>query len=124
MTTKKHSLPQLPLRLHAATLASAENLAAIAHSEGIELGDKDGVSTPHLHTILYLMRDRCIEAELELQPWLGDKWIELSEIATVLETLGHMIVSEGLDELAGHNASWYMDAARVIELTAQDKGES
>ena len=42
----------------------------------------------------------------------------------MLETLGHMIVSEGLDELAGHNASWYMDAARVIELTAQEKGES
>ena len=62
MKPKKHSLPQLPPRLYAATLASAENLTAIAHSEGIELGDKKGISTPHLHTILYLIRDRCIEA--------------------------------------------------------------
>ena len=117
------SLPQLPPRLHAATLASAENLTAIAHSEGIELGDKDGVSTPHLHTILYLLRNRCIEAEQELQPWLGDRMIELSQIATVLGTLGHFIISEWLDELVGHNASWFMDAARVIEA-AQGRSNS
>ncbi len=37
----------------------------------------------------------------------------------MLETLGHFIISEGLDELAGHNASWFMDAAMVIEQVTQ-----
>lgn len=122
MDTKKNSLPQLPPRLHAATLASADNLTAIAHSEGIELGGKRGEALPHLITILHLIRERCIQSELELQPWLGDRSIELSEIATVLETLAHWIISEGIEELAGHRASWFMDAANVIEQIAQDKG--
>ena len=48
-----HSLPDLPPRLKSAVLAAADNLAAIAHFEGIELGDHQGEATPHLITLLY-----------------------------------------------------------------------
>jgi len=48
METKKQSLPQLPPRLKAETLASADNLTAIAHSEDVQLGGKNGEAFPLL----------------------------------------------------------------------------
>ena len=110
-----HALPQLPPRLQAATLAAADNLTAIAHSEGLELGGKRGEALPHLITILYTIRERCVQMEREPQPWMMDRMITPTEIATVLETIAHWMVSEGMEELADHNASWFSDAALVVE---------
>src|SRR5262245_39704678 len=112
--TQWHSLPDLPPRLKSAVLA-AENLTAIAHSEGIELDDQKGEATPHLVSILYHLREGCRAAEREPQPWLGDQTITLSEIASVLETIAQTMVSDGQYELAGRNPSWFTDAATVIE---------
>ena len=70
--TQWHSLPGLPPRLKAAVLAAAESITAIAHSEGIELGDQKGEATPHLISILYHRRDACKAAELE--PHAGLAW--------------------------------------------------
>ena len=73
---------------------------------------------PHLITILYLLRERCVEAELEPQPYLGNTIITLNEIATVLETIGHILVSDEAHDLADRNPSWFMDAANVVERIA------
>jgi hypothetical protein len=111
-------LPELPPRLKSATLASAENLTAIAHSEGIKLADKRLKPLPHLETMLYLIREGCIDVEKGLTLYLGNQWIKPSEIAAVLETIAAEMVSDNVEELAGHNASWYLDAANVVEQMA------
>jgi hypothetical protein len=108
------SLPKLPPRLEAATLAAADNLAAIAAAEGILLGGERDETLPHLITILYLLRERCVKTPTRSAPVL----IEPVEIATVLETISQYLVSEGIKELAGHNASWYRDAAASVETIA------
>ena len=46
--------------------------------------------------------------------------IALSEIAAVLETVGQIIVSEGMAEFAGVNASWYRDAAAMVDQADRD----
>ncbi len=114
----KQVLPDLPPRLKAATLAAADNLTAIAHSEGLELGGERGEAKPPLITILYLLRERCVEAELEPQPYLGDQTITSQEIATVLETITHWMISEDMVEFLGYNPSWFSDAAAVVEQIA------
>jgi hypothetical protein len=64
------------------------------------------------------MREGCIDVEKGLTLYLGDQWIKPTEIAAVLETIAAEMVSDGKEELAGHNASWYLDAANVIEQMA------
>ncbi len=118
---KKHSLPQLPPRLHSATLAAADHLTAIAHSEDIQLTEANGAAKEHLVTILYMFRERVAQSEQQLQPHLGDQLISPQDIATVLETIATLLVSDGTMELAGHNPSWFDDAARVIERLAQER---
>lgn len=105
------TLPKLPPRLKAATLAAADNLAAIAAAEGMVLAGERNEALPHLITMLYLIRERCALAPARPAPGL----IELDEIAAVLETIAHQMVGEGIKELAGHNASWFTDAAAVVE---------
>ncbi len=111
----KQILPKLPPRLHSAVLAAADNITAIAHSEDIELGNERGVSTPYLHTILYMIREQCVQNELKLQPHLDDQLITLGEIVVVLETIGQILMSDETYELAGRNPSWFMDAANLLE---------
>ncbi len=89
----KHSLPQLPDRLHSAVLAAADNLAAIAHSEGIELTKESGAATDFLVTILYLLREQVAQSEKQSQPHLGDHLITPKDIAAVLETIANLLVS-------------------------------
>lgn len=115
------SLPKLPPRLEAATLATADNLAAIAATERLALVGERGEALPHLVTILYILRERCAQARLEPRP--NDRLIELGEIAAVLEFIGQWMVSEGMEELAGYNASWFKDAAGVVEQLAAMWGE-
>lgn len=111
------TLPSLPPRLEAATLAAADNLAAIAAAESIQLAGERGEALPHLITILYTLRERCAHAPARPAPGL----IEPAEVAAVLETIAHQMVGEGLKELAGHNASWFSDAAAVVEqLTVRE----
>jgi hypothetical protein len=105
------TLPKLPSRLEAATLTAADNLAAIAAAEGIRLAGERGEVLPHLITMLYFIRERCAQAPARPAPSL----IEPAEIAAVLETIAHQMVGEGLKDLAGHNASWFKDAAAVVE---------
>ena len=69
MKPQKHSLPQLPPRLKAATLAAADNLTAIAHSDGVELTDTDGAAKDPLITVLYMLGERIVQAEREVQRW-------------------------------------------------------
>lgn len=109
----RSALPSLPPRLQAATLAAADNLAAIAAAEGVALVGGRGEAAPHLLTILYTLRERCALARSE--PRLGDRLIEPAEVAAVLEFVGQWMVSEGIEELAGYNASWFKDAAGVVE---------
>jgi hypothetical protein len=116
---KVYNLPDLPPRLKSATLAAAENLAAIAHSEGLELGDPQGEATPHLATLLYYFRQRCKDSKLEPQPVLVDKFIPPQEIAAVLETIARMMVSEGIEEFTGHDSNWFTNAALVVEQMVQ-----
>ncbi len=120
----KQALPTLPARLESAVLAAADTLTAIAHDEGIELGGLRGEARPHLHTILYVLRNRCVEAEREPQPYLGDQTITPAEIASVLETVAQVMMSEGIEELAGCNPSWFTDAAVVVERLAQAAARS
>lgn len=108
------SLPKLPPRLKAATLAAADNLAAIAAAEDIQLEGERGEALPHLITMLYLIRERC--TLVPARP--ASSLIEPSEIAAVLETISHQMVGEGMKELAGHHASWFKDAATVVEQLA------
>ena len=117
MTT--HSLPDLPPRLKSAVLAAADNITAIAHSEGIAMSGERGEATEYLLTIIYLMRERCFHVEHELQPYLGDQLITLSEIATVLETIGQIMRSDENFDFADHNPSWFMDAANLLEQIAE-----
>lgn len=114
------SLPQLPPRLESAVLATAEHLTAIAHAEGIELGGKRGKALPHMEAILDLLHERCVEAELEPQPWLMDQLITPAEIASVLETIAQVMMSDEVMELAGHNPSWFRDAAAVVERVGRN----
>jgi hypothetical protein len=111
-------LPELPPRLKSATLASAENLTAIAHSEGIKLADKGRNPLPHFETVLHLILEGCIDVEQGAELHLGNQWIKPSEIAAVLETIAAEMVSDDVEEMAGHNASWYLDAANVVEQLA------
>jgi hypothetical protein len=121
--TMSQALPPVPPRLHSAALAAAEHLTAIAHSEGIELGGLGGEALPHLITLLYVIRERCVEAEREPQPWLGDQAITPGEIAGVLETIAQVMMSDGNYNLARHNPGWFTDAARVVEQLGQNKLE-
>ncbi len=116
----KQILPPLPPRLESATRAAAETLTAIAHAEGLELGSPDGAARPHLHTILYLLRDRCVQAEREPQPALGDQLITATEIAAALETIAQQMISDQTYDLAGYNPSWFIDAALVVERLGQE----
>jgi hypothetical protein len=100
-------------------LAAAEHLTAIAHSEGINLGGPRGEALPHLITLLYIIRERCVEFEREVQPWLGDEAITVGEIATMLETIAQLLISDEVYDFAGHNPSWFADAARVVEWMGQ-----
>lgn len=114
------TLPNLPPRLKAATLAAADNLAAIAAAEGIRLAGKRGEALPHLITILYTLRERC--AQTPARPAPGQ--IEPAQIAAVLETISHLMIGEGMSELAGHKASWFSDAAAVVEQLTVREGEN
>jgi len=116
----KQALPSLPPRLQSAVLAAAETLTAIAHDEGLDLGGPRGEATPHLHTILYTLRERCVQAELEPQPCPGDQLISPAEIAAVLETIARQMVSDDTYDLVGRNPSWFTDAALVVERLAQE----
>lgn len=118
METQK--LPDLPPRLKSAVLAAADNITAIAHSEGIALTETNGAAKEPLITILYMLRERIAQVEREVQPYLGDQFITLSDIATVLETITHILISEGIYDFAGHNPSWYSDAANLLEQIAQE----
>lgn len=62
------TLPSLPPRLAAATLAAADNLAAIAAAEAVPLVGKRGEALPHLVTILYTIRERCVQAQAMPEP--------------------------------------------------------
>ncbi len=42
------------------------------------------------------------------------------DVAAVLETIGRIMVSEGWPELAGRKASWFGDAAGVVEGVGSD----
>lgn len=117
------TLPPLPPRLQSAALAAAENLAFIAAAEDIQLGGPQGEATPHLITLLYTVRERCVAAEREPQPYLGDALITPQEIAAVLETIALLLQSDETYELAGRNPSWYSDAARVVEWLGQEAAE-
>jgi hypothetical protein len=111
----KQALPDLPPRLKSAVLAAAENLTAIAYDEGVQLGGPDGEALPHLITILYLMRETCVAEEKQPQPYLGDQLIAPQDIASTLETIAQILISEGIYDFAGHNPSWFTDAALVVE---------
>ncbi len=108
------NLPHLPPRLNSATLAAADNLAAIAAAEGLDLVGERGEALPHLITVLYVIRERCAQVQGQVEPE-GGGTITAAEIAEVLETVGQVMVSEGLAEMAGRNASWFKDAAGVVE---------
>jgi len=49
---------------------------------------------------------------------LGNPWITPSKIAAMLETIAAEVVSDDVEERAGHHASWYLDAANVVEQMA------
>ncbi|MCG3207184.1 MAG: hypothetical protein FOGNACKC_00784 [Anaerolineae bacterium] len=117
------SLPPLPPRLQSAALAAAENLAFIAADEAVQLGGPHGEATPHLVTLLYIIRERCVAAELEPRPYLGDVLITPQEIAAVLETIALLLQSDGSYELAGRNPSWFSDAALLVERLARPVDE-
>jgi len=117
--TRRHKLPDLPPRLHSALLAAADTLTAIAHDEGINLSGPDGQTGDYLVTMMYLLQQHCLAAEREPQPYLGDETITPQEIAAVLETIGHMLMSDETMDFAGRNPSWFMDAARVVERLGQ-----
>ncbi len=106
------TLPQLPPRLNSATLAAADHLATLAAAENITLAGERGQALPHLVTILYTIRERCAQARPEPS---GGQTITVEEVAEVLETIGHVMVSEGISELVGRNASWFGDAAGVVD---------
>lgn len=112
-------LPTLPPRLHAATLAAADTLATIAAAEGLALVGERGEAAPPLLTILYTLRERCALARPEPEP--GDRLIEPEEIAAVLELVGQWLISEGIEDLAGYNASWFKDAAAVVDGWTADR---
>jgi hypothetical protein len=115
------TLPALPPRLLSATIAAAEQLAAIARAEGIELIGGCGQSLPHLITMLFVIRERIFQGQIEAAP---DSTITPGEVATVLETIAQVMDSEGMDELAGHNARWYRDAAGIMAVLSLTKGLS
>ncbi len=46
--------------------------------------------------------------------------IAADALAAVLETIGRIMVSEGMTEWAGLNASWYVDAADMVERAELD----
>ena len=48
--------------------------------------------------------------------------IGLSEIATVLETIGQIMVSDNMPELAGYNASFFKDAGSIVALAETHLG--
>ncbi len=62
-----------------------------------------------------MMREVCVKNELRPQPYLDDQSITPSEIASVLKTISQIMVSDGVTELAEHNATWFNDAAMVVE---------
>lgn len=117
--TRRHTLPDLPPRLDSALRAAAETLTAIAHDEGLELSGPEGQTGDYLVTMMYLLQQRCLAAEREPQPYLSDETITPQEIAAMLETIGHMLMSDETMEFAGRNPSWFLDAARVVERLAQ-----
>lgn len=117
------SLPPLPPRLQSAALAAAENLAFIAADEDIRLGGSQGEAMPHLITLLFTIRERCVAAERESRPHLGDALITPQEIAAVLETIALLLQSDETYEFAGRNPSWFSDAARVVEWLGQQSVE-
>jgi len=49
------------------------------------------------------------------RPQFDDATITPNQISAVLETIGRVMVSDGTEETAGHNASWYLDAAQMID---------
>lgn len=100
--------------LPSAAIATAEHLAAIAKAEGITLAGDRGQVLPELAAVLYLIRVRCEQVQ-NLVEEVPASTITPSEIATVLETISQVMVSEGIKELAGYNASWYKDAAAIDE---------
>jgi hypothetical protein len=117
----RQTLPPLPPRLNSATLAAADHLARLAAAENIPLAGERGQALPHLVTILYLIRERCAAVQGQARPEpSGGQTITVEEIAAVLETIGRIMVSEGWPELAGRNASWFGDAAGVVEMMEQE----
>lgn len=71
-----------------------------------------------LESVAELKREQCALSERESQPSLNDQSTSLAEITTVLETIGHILISDENYDLAGHNPSWFMDAANVLERMA------
>ena len=49
--------------------------------------------------------------------------LTLTEIADALDTLADITVSDRIDELAGHNASFWRDAALVLRGFGEDLAE-
>ena len=115
-----HSLPKLPPLVESATRAAAEEITAALASVGLSPTEDDGTPSPFLYSILYLLKKRCLE--VVDKDWLskGDELITLTEVATVLETLGQVMVSEDTIELLERNASWYKDAADRVTKAERD----
>lgn len=73
-----------------------------------------GQVLPELTAGLYLIRVRCEQVQ-DLVDEAPASTITPGEIATVLETISQIMVSEEIKELAGHNVSWYKDATAIVE---------
>ena len=86
MKPQSHSLPQLPPRLKAATLAAADTLTAIAHSDGVELTKTNGAAKDPPITILYVLREHIAKLSVRYSSGkLSTKHISLKTALTRIE---------------------------------------
>ncbi len=63
--------------------------------------------------------EKNLETEAEIGTYAYPRNSKLCNLA-VLETLGQIMVSDNIPELAGRNPSWFYDAADVISKTEHD----
>jgi len=114
------TLPPLPPDVHQTIAIAADAIAAALAQAGLPLVRADGAPSPELYSVLYLLKLLVLDApDIERPP--DQRYpIALREIAVVLETIGQVMISEGMADWAGYNASWYADAADMVERAEMD----
>jgi hypothetical protein len=114
------ALPKLPADIESVVLTAADMISDAFSAAGLAMRTAEGPPSPFLYSVLSLLKLRC-QAGPDGAGWQRrDYLIPLAEIATLLETIGQVMVSEKIEGMAGYDADFFKGCATVVTQAERD----